>query len=93
VGGQPLYRRRSDIMCIEYWPTKSQWQIKPMHSKGQDVCSAYVNSSGSLAGAVALNTWMVWDGKAQVNQPAVRLHIDEAPVLEVPDAPAVLKIG
>ena len=93
IGGQPLYRRHIDVMCIEYWPTKSQWQVKPIHSKGQDVCSAYVNNSGSLAGAAALNTWMVWDGKAQVNQPAVRLHIDQAPLLEVPDAPAVLKMG
>jgi hypothetical protein len=93
VGGQPLYRRRIDIMCIEYWPTKSQWQVKPMHSKGQDVCSACVNCSGSLAGAVSLNSWMVWDGSAQVHQPAVRLLIDEAHVLEVHDAPTVLKLG
>jgi hypothetical protein len=94
LGGQPLYRRRTDIMCIEYWPTKSQWQIKPMHSKGQDVCSAYINVSGSLAGAVPLNTWMVWDGRAQVHQPAVRLLIETATALEVPDAPSsVFKIG
>jgi hypothetical protein len=45
IGGQPFYRRRVDIMCIEYWPTKSQWQVKPVHSKGQDVCSAYGPSS------------------------------------------------
>jgi hypothetical protein len=88
-----LYRRRTDIMCIEYWPTKSQWQIKPMHSKGQDVCSAYINISGSLSGAVSLNSWMVWDGRAQVHQPAVRLLIEAAPALEVPDAPSVFKIG
>ena len=93
LGGQPLYRRRTDIMCIEYWPTKSQWQIKPMHSKGQDVCSAYINISGSLSGAVSLNSWMVWDGRAQVHQPAVRLLIEAAPPLEVPDAPSVFKIG
>jgi hypothetical protein len=93
LGGQPLYRRRTDIMCIEYWPTKSQWQIKPMHSKGQDVCSAYINVSGSLAGAVSLSTWMVWDGRAQVHQPAVRLLIEAATALEVSDVPSVLKIG
>jgi hypothetical protein len=93
LGGQPLYRRRIDIMCIEYWPTKSQWQVKPLHSKGQDVCSAYINSSGSLAGAMSLNSWMVWDGKAQVHQPLVRLIVEAPPVLEVSDAPAVFKIG
>jgi hypothetical protein len=93
VGGQPFYRRRVDIMCIEYWPTKNQWQVKPLHSKGQDVCSAYVNCSGSLAGAVSLSSWMVWDGRAQVHQPSVRLLIEEIPVLEVADAPSVLKIG
>ena len=93
LGGQPLYRRRIDIMCIEYWPTKSQWQVKPLHSKGQDVCSAYINSSGSLAAAAPLNSWMVWDGRAQVHQPSVRLVIEEAPILEVADAPAVFKIG
>ena len=48
VGGQPFYRRRIDIMCIEYWPTKSQWQVKPVHSKGQDVCSACDPSSSCI---------------------------------------------
>ena len=70
-GGYALYAKRGDAStCIEHH--EGDWQVKAVSSKGKGVCWAYVAGGCGLE-ACTSRVWRVWDGKAHVDAPSVKL--------------------
>ena len=71
LDGRALYVKRGDASaCIEHYG--GNWQVKPVSDKGKD------NAWASVAGGCGLEActsrvWRVWDGKARVDAPGVKL--------------------
>jgi hypothetical protein len=68
VGGKPVYKKDGADVCIEYWPGREQWQMKPGSDTGRD--SACMHSLGyqKEAGVVEEVTagWYVYDSTTKV---------------------------
>ena len=68
VGGKPVYKKDGADVCIEYWPGREQWQMKPGSDTGRD--SACMHSLGyqKEAGVVEDVTagWNVYDSTTKV---------------------------
>jgi hypothetical protein len=70
-GGYALYRKRGDgSMCMEHHGGK--WQVKFVSVKGKNNCHAYV-AGGCAAEACTSRPWKVWDDKAHIDAPLVKM--------------------
>ena len=69
--GRLRYAKRGDASwCIEHYG--GNWQVKHVSDKGTGVCWAYVAGGCGLE-ACTSRVWNVWDGKAHVDAPSVKL--------------------
>ena len=69
--GRALFVKRGDASrCIEHYG--GNWQIKPVSFKGKAGSWAYVAGGCGLE-ACTSRVWRVWDGKAHVDAPIVKL--------------------
>ena len=74
LDGRVLYAKRGDAsMCIEHYG--GNWRVKPVSSKGKDVCYACVEGGCGLD-ACASRVWMLHDGKAWIDAPSVKLVLE-----------------
>ena len=71
LDGRVLYVKRGDAsQCIEHYG--GQWEVKAVSEKGKSSAWAYVAGGCGLE-ACTSRVWRVWDGKAHVDAPSVKL--------------------
>jgi hypothetical protein len=70
-GGYTVYSKRGDpSMCIEHGG--GQWEVKPVSSKGEAACVAYVAGGSALEDCTS-RVWKVWNGKEFNDQSSVKM--------------------
>ena len=71
LDGRVLYAKRGDArVCIEHH--EGDWEVKPVSSKGTNVCYAYV-AGGCGLDACTSRVWKARDGPVWNDLPSVKL--------------------
>jgi hypothetical protein len=81
--GQPVYVKRGDSRyCIHFWSAEGAWIVSSTEDKSKKNGEGYafLKHSGRLEAASSMSNWEVYDGKAFVTQPDVRVHVESAPL-------------
>ena len=71
LDGRVLLSKRDDAnMCMEHFGGK--WQVKSVSNRGKDASCAIVAGDCALQDC-ASRVWKVYDGKASIDQPSVKM--------------------
>ncbi len=77
--GQPVYVKRGNgNKWIHFWSATGKWIVADTEDKGKNNTGfAMLKHSGRLEAASSMSDWEVYDGKAFVRRPEVRVHVEE----------------